>query len=760
MRTSLSLFLVFLFSLWYLWKYLTPLREISVMAGSVWVALWVSYKLAALVSNAFVTSVCGEGKAVLITGKYTILLISIVDSTAERNASCFCLLVVEPFLGFNKDDRVGDNGVLLRLLTTFPNLISPKELLGSALAGDGCDTGFGHRLAKRLSRKGFLVFAGCLSSRSKGAEELKLLPNINVLQLDVTDQKQIDDALDAVKEELGSRVLWSVVANAGIGTGGFLEWLSTETVAKVFDVNVLGVLRVIKKFLPLVKKCRGRVVTLASPLGHFTIPMVAPYCMTKHAVVSMMDAFRRECHLKGVDMVTVEPSAYRTSIVAMYSLPKDHVMRELRKQAPEVIADYSEQEVDDALTMMGKFTDLFIRDDPEECVDILERAITETKPKTHYHSPWGLDRLYPFLIMSIPSECFCGFTGSCGITSPCFIFAGTVIGSVCIAATLSYVLSRLFWKYAFVTRISGDGKAVLITGCDTGFGHRLAKRLSHQGFLVFAGCLSSTSDGAMQLRTLSNIEVLQLDVTKQEQVDDAFHAVKEHLGSKELWSVVANAGILMSGLLEWLSTDTIVNVFDVNVFGVLRVTKRFLPLLKKSKGRVVTVASPLGHFTLPMMGPYCMTKHATVSMMDALRRECDGKDVDVVTVEPPSYRTAIYAMISTKDAVMRELEKQSPEVAAEYSREEVEQWTRTTAGIFEAGVREDPEGAVDLIEQAVRETFPKACYGSSWSLGQLYVSFMSLLPREAADVIVSITRQVQLSTRWKDFKCLRMQVKH
>lgn len=335
MRTSLSLFLMFLFLLWYLWEYLTPLREISVIAGSVWVALCVSYKLAALVSNAFVTSVSGDDKAVLITG---------------------------------------------------------------------CDTGFGHRLAKRLSRKGFLVFAGCLSSRSNGAEELKLLPNIHVLQLDVTDQKQVDGALDAVKEQLGSRVLWSVVANAGIGAGGLLEWLSTETVAKVFDVNVLGVLRVIKKFLPLLKKCRGRVVTVASPLGHFTVPMVAPYCMTKHAVVSMMDAFRRECHIRGVDVVTVEPSAYRTSIVAMYSVPKEHMMRELRKQAPEVIADYSEQEVEDALRTMGKFTDLLIRDDPEECVDILERAITETNPKTHYHSPWGLDKLYPLLIRSIPSE--------------------------------------------------------------------------------------------------------------------------------------------------------------------------------------------------------------------------------------------------------------------------------------------------------------------------------------------------------------------
>lgn len=126
--------------------------------------------------------------------------------------------------------------------------------------------------------------------------------------------------------------------------------------------------------------------------------------MTKHAVVSMMDAFRRECHIRGVDVVTVEPSAYRTSIVAMYNVPKDQLMRELQKQDPEVISDYSEEEIDCAIRTMDKFTQMLIREDPEECVDVLERAVTETNPKTHYHSPWGLDRLYPLLIKSVPSE--------------------------------------------------------------------------------------------------------------------------------------------------------------------------------------------------------------------------------------------------------------------------------------------------------------------------------------------------------------------
>lgn len=213
-----------------------------------------------------------------------------------------------------------------------------------------------------------------------------------------------------------------------------------------------------------------------------------------------------------------------------------------------------------------------------------------------------------------------------------------IVGFTWIAVTLSYVLSRFVWARVFVTDVSGEGRAVLITGCDTGFGHRLAKRLSRKGFLVFASCISFTSPGASELKGFSNVNVLELDVTKQEQVDKAFDTIKKHLGKRQLSAVVANAGIGSTGLLEWLTMDTVVDVFNVNVFGVLRVAKKFLPLLKKSKGRLVTVSSPLDRFTVPMSVPYCMSKHAVVSMMDGLRRECHGKGVDFVTVEPSAYR--------------------------------------------------------------------------------------------------------------------------
>lgn len=322
------------------------------------------------------------------------------------------------------------------------------------------------------------------------------------------------------------------------------------------------------------------------------------------------------------------------------------------------------------------------------------------------------------------------------------------IGSVWIALVSSYWLSRFTWKRAFVTKVCGDGKAVLITGCDSGFGHRLAMRLSRDGFLVFAGCLDCTSGGAEELKSFSNIKILQLDVTKQEQVDDALKSVKEDLGQRVFWALVANAGISSSGLLEWMTMETVLGLFNVNVFGVLRVIKKFLPLLKKSGGRVVAVASPLGRFTLPMIGPYCMSKHAVVSMMDAFRREFHNKTVDFITVEPSAYRTPIFKLGSASiDLAMEEFKKQSPEVTSDYSHEDFEYWMMALEKGFESVLRDDPEEAVDVLERAVLETYPQALYRSPLGRDAPSMLLMQSVPSEVGDLVVRLMQKLQVNMK-------------
>ncbi|GBN98348.1 D-beta-hydroxybutyrate dehydrogenase, mitochondrial, partial [Araneus ventricosus] len=101
-----------------------------------------------------------------------------------------------------------------------------------------------------------------------------------------------------------------------------------------------------------------------------------------------------------------------------------------------------------------------------------------------------------------------------------------------------------------------------------------------------------------------------------------------------LWAVVCNAGMNDGGEIFWTNTDIIQRVIDVNTFGVVRVTKAFLPQLCKSKGRVVTVTSAASLYTYGGMAPYCMSKHAAKSFCDGLRLEMYRFGVKVVTVEP------------------------------------------------------------------------------------------------------------------------------
>ncbi|KAK8763988.1 hypothetical protein V5799_033417 [Amblyomma americanum] len=302
-----------------------------------------------------------------------------------------------------------------------------------------------------------------------------------------------------------------------------------------------------------------------------------------------------------------------------------------------------------------------------------------------------------------------------------------IIGSTWLVLTLSYKLSRLVWTQVFVTKVSGAGKAVLITGCDTGFGHRLARRLSRQGFLVFAGCLSCDSDGAAELKSLPNIKVLELDVTKQAHVDDALDTVKSHLGCRELWSVVANAGIGTSALLD-SSRHQKVSAAP-----------------QEEQGRVIAVASPLGRFTLPMIAPYCMSKHALVSMMDGLRRECYGSGVDFVIVEPSAYRTSIFKADRTPiDLAMQEFKQQDKEVTVDYSYQDIEDWMNALVNNLKRFIREDPEECVDVLERKARETYPEVVYRSPLGRDAPSIAFMTSFPTEIIDAFTVVTRKVQL----------------
>ncbi|XP_042856171.1 short-chain dehydrogenase/reductase family 9C member 7-like [Penaeus japonicus] len=285
------------------------------------------------------------------------------------------------------------------------------------------------------------------------------------------------------------------------------------------------------------------------------------------------------------------------------------------------------------------------------------------------------------------------------------------------------------------TNIDGNGKAVLITGCDSGFGRLLAIRLDQLGYKVYAGCLQPDGTGAtsLKLETSTKLTVVSLDVTKEEEVRAAYKFIEDDLGDLDLWAVVNNAGIAAFTEIEWCPIAEYRRVYEVNSLGPIRVTKTFLPLLRKSSGRVVLVASLAGRYTFPGFTAYSMSKHATVSFADGLRLEMQKWGITVHTVEPTLYRTPI----SQEGPIHRALDKfwqECPEdVRNSYGDEYMKDFKITiSAHLNRAKPSEKIKEVVDDMVDAVAGQDPKIRYVPS-VVTQVRAKVLSALPDKVRD---------------------------
>jgi len=212
---------------------------------------------------------------------------------------------------------------------------------------------------------------------------------------------------------------------------------------------------------------------------------------------------------------------------------------------------------------------------------------------------------------------------------------------------------------------AGKKKAVLISGCDTGFGKTLVEKLSKRNdFVVLAGCF--TKEGIEQYRGNDNVVAIPLDVTSDKSVAEAKQMVDDALGKKKayLFGLVNNAGILTRpGPTEWQDVNNYERMMAVNLYGVVRLTNAFLPLIRRSQGRIVIVASIAGRVGLSNNSAYCASKYAVSGYAEVLRRDVIPWKVAVSVVEPgifgqtglyKNWQTGLDETWKTLDAGLRE----------------------------------------------------------------------------------------------------------
>jgi NAD(P)-dependent dehydrogenase (short-subunit alcohol dehydrogenase family) len=199
------------------------------------------------------------------------------------------------------------------------------------------------------------------------------------------------------------------------------------------------------------------------------------------------------------------------------------------------------------------------------------------------------------------------------------------------------ITSFLFGQFLVPPAVADEQKAVLITGASTGIGRNMAETLAGEGYFVYAGARKEAD--LAELDAIENIKAVKLDVTNQDQVDAAVEFVKSE--GRGLWALVNNAGVATRAPVAEVTDDELDFVFGVNVTGVVRVTRAFMPMVVASKGRIVTTGSIAGIRSSAGGSIYSMSKHAVEAFTDSLAAEMAGAGVQVSIIEPGAYKSHI-----------------------------------------------------------------------------------------------------------------------
>jgi NAD(P)-dependent dehydrogenase (short-subunit alcohol dehydrogenase family) len=208
-------------------------------------------------------------------------------------------------------------------------------------------------------------------------------------------------------------------------------------------------------------------------------------------------------------------------------------------------------------------------------------------------------------------------------------------------------------------------KAVLVTGASTGIGRNVTERLAKAGYFVYAGARKDADLAA--LNAIKNVQAIRLDVTRQADVDAAVATITK--AGRGLYGLVNNAGVASVGPLATMNMDEIDLQLQVNVYGPVRMTRAFLPLLLESKGRITTIGSISGILAGKDLNAYSMSKHAMEAFTDSLAGELAPQGVIVNIVEPGNFNSEIGASATKRTGMEtrftdRSKYKQPDEVAA------------------------------------------------------------------------------------------------
>lgn len=240
-------------------------------------------------------------------------------------------------------------------------------------------------------------------------------------------------------------------------------------------------------------------------------------------------------------------------------------------------------------------------------------------------------------------------------------------------------------------------QTILITGCSSGFGKLTAKLLHEKGWNVIATMRSPEKE--TELNQLNNVLVTKLDVTDKKSIKEAVELGIETFGTIDV--LVNNAGYGGLSMFEQFTEDQIYSMYETNVFGLMRVTREIMPIMRKQKsGTIINVTSMAGHIGLAFASTYSSSKFAVEGFTEALALECKPFNIKVKSIAPGAFETNFNA--STEDNFTsgdEELKAYAQKMATHLAAV-AEQMSK------QGGKISDPQEVADKIYKCVTEETP------------------------------------------------------
>ncbi|CAH2324627.1 corticosteroid 11-beta-dehydrogenase isozyme 2 [Pelobates cultripes] len=306
------------------------------------------------------------------------------------------------------------------------------------------------------------------------------------------------------------------------------------------------------------------------------------------------------------------------------------------------------------------------------------------------------------------------------------------------------------WEANPATGAGGSSGYQASACCDSGFGKATAETLHSMGFKVIASVLNLESPGAKDLQKSCSkrMTLIQMDLTKTEDIQKAQQIIRMQTADTGLWALVNNAGYCAHfGDAELTLESTYRACMEVNFFGTVEITKALLPLIRYAKGRIVTVSSPAdegrvvqakGDISFPYLAAYGASKAALTRVMDLFRHELFPWGVKVCIIQPGAYKTGAHYNPSYWERQNQQLLTRLPtELLQEYGEEYI---TDTVNQFLEYGKTActDISPVTNSILDAVLSENPKVKYYVGKGIWLLYLIFMYVPENITSQIVRSL----------------------